>query len=212
MFIPVHRQYPVPLVRQRPNWGDHLDLLGEFLLNLSQVFLPWSRLAGISSAWSCAHCVAHTFVAFVEHISLMTCTSMRACVCVGALVSVHTHTLVQNYPSGFWYGMHLTCKNTPIIPDRNGSMKGPEKFKKLPSPWAIAITRCKELEADPSLSTKPNRSHLDRLRKPCKNAWRKNKLFENGMAVLRLATSHDQKVKFRRYVGMISPNILPTHE
>ena len=60
--------WSVPLVRQRPNWGDHLDLLGEFLLNLSQVFLPWSRLAGISSAWSCAHCVAHTFVAFVEHI------------------------------------------------------------------------------------------------------------------------------------------------
>ena len=137
-----------------------------------------------------------------------------ACMCVCVLVRLFlcTHTLAQNYPCGFWCGMHLTCKNTPIIPDRNGSMKGPEKFKKLPSPWAIAITRCKELEADPSLSTKPNRSHLDRLRKPCKNAWRKNKLFENGMAVLRLATSHDQKVKFRRYVGMISPNILPTHE
>jgi len=92
MFIPVHRQYPVPLVRQRPNWGDHLDLLGEFLLNLSQVFLPWSRLAGISSAWSCAHCVAHTFVAFVEHISLMTCTSMRACVCVLVRLFLYTHT------------------------------------------------------------------------------------------------------------------------
>ena len=26
--------------------------------------------------------------------------------------------------------MHLTCKNTPVIPDRNGLMKGPEKVSK----------------------------------------------------------------------------------
>ena len=26
--------------------------------------------------------------------------------------------------------MHFTCKNTPVIPDRNGLMKGPEKVSK----------------------------------------------------------------------------------
>ena len=93
MFIP----WSVPLVRQRPNWGDHLDLLGEFLLNLRQVFLPWSRLAGISSAWSCAHCLAHTFVAFVEHIyvtdDMYECACMCVCVCWCVCFCTHTHLL-----------------------------------------------------------------------------------------------------------------------
>ena len=31
------------------------------------------------------------------------------------------HTLAQNNLCEFWCGMHLTCKNTPIIPDRSGS-------------------------------------------------------------------------------------------
>ena len=37
------------------------------------------------------------------------------------------HTLAQNYHCEFWFGMHLTCKNTSIMPDRNGSVKRPEK-------------------------------------------------------------------------------------
>ena len=100
----------------------------------------------------------------------------------------------------------LTCKTLQLHLTGMGRWKDPRKIKKLTS------VRRKELEADTSLSTKPNRSHLDRLRKPCKIAWPKNKLFENGMVVLGLAASHDQKVKVRRYVGMISPDILPTHE
>ena len=37
------------------------------------------------------------------------------------------HTLAQNNLCEFWCGMHLTCKNTPTTPDRNGSVKRPEK-------------------------------------------------------------------------------------
>ena len=37
------------------------------------------------------------------------------------------HTLAQNSHCEFWCGMHLTCKNAPITPDRNGSVKRPEK-------------------------------------------------------------------------------------
>ena len=40
------------------------------------------------------------------------------------------HTLAQNNLCEFWCGMHLTCKNTPVIPDRNGFMKEPEKVSK----------------------------------------------------------------------------------
>ena len=36
------------------------------------------------------------------------------------------HTLAQNCHCEFCCGMHLTCKNTSIVPDRNGSVKGPE--------------------------------------------------------------------------------------
>ena len=36
-------------------------------------------------------------------------------------------TLAQNNFCEFWCEMHLTCKNTPIIPDRNGSVRRPEK-------------------------------------------------------------------------------------
>ena len=37
------------------------------------------------------------------------------------------HALAQNNHCEFWCGMHLTCKSIPIIPDRNGSVKRPEK-------------------------------------------------------------------------------------
>ena len=45
-----------------------------------------------------------------------------------------SHTLAQNNHCEFCCGMHLACKNTPVSPDRTGSMKGPEKQWKLSSP------------------------------------------------------------------------------
>ena len=41
------------------------------------------------------------------------------------------------------------AKHTPVIPDRNGSVKRPEKYRKVSI--AIARARCNKLEADPSL-------------------------------------------------------------
>ena len=42
----------------------------------------------------------------------------------------HTHTLAQNCHCEFCCEMHLTCKNNPLIPDRNGSVRGPEKVSR----------------------------------------------------------------------------------
>ena len=39
----------------------------------------------------------------------------------------HTHTLAQKHLCEFWCGMHLTCKNTPIKPDRSHWMIRSEK-------------------------------------------------------------------------------------
>ena len=47
--------------------------------------------------------------------------------------------------------MHLTCKNTPVIPDRSsgvGRWKDPRKHQE--ATIAIARARCSEFEADPS--------------------------------------------------------------
>ena len=41
--------------------------------------------------------------------------------------SANTHTHAKNCHCEFCGGMHLTCKNTPATPDRNGSVKRPEK-------------------------------------------------------------------------------------
>ena len=39
----------------------------------------------------------------------------------------HTRTLAQNCNCEFCCGVHLTCKNNPVTPDRKVSLKGPEK-------------------------------------------------------------------------------------
>ena len=77
--------------------------------------------------------------------------------------TTYTHTLAQNGHCEFCCGMHLACTNTPITPDRNGSTKRPDQVSK--KYHRHSQCRMKNLEADPSLSTKTNRSHLDRLRK-----------------------------------------------
>ena len=77
--------------------------------------------------------------------------------------NLHTHTLAQNGHCEFCCGMHLACTNTPITPDRHGSTKRPDQVSK--SYHRHSQCRMKNLEADPSLSTKTNHSHLERLRK-----------------------------------------------
>ena len=59
------------------------------------------------------------------------------------------HTLAQNNLCEFWCGMHLTCKNTPITPDRIEVMNRLEKESKrnhlhrprLDANW-ISLTDC----------------------------------------------------------------------
>ena len=41
-----------------------------------------------------------------------------------------SNTHAQNCDFKFCCGMHLTCKNIAIKPDRNGSVKGPEKVSR----------------------------------------------------------------------------------
>ena len=48
----------------------------------------------------------------------------------GSLTSIQmVHTLAQNNLSEFCCGMHLTCKNNPVKPDRSGSVTCPEKHR-----------------------------------------------------------------------------------
>ena len=64
------------------------------------------------------------------------------CACMHAYATLYctfsctcTHTLAQNNHCEFWCGMHLTCKNTPITPDRIGLMNWLRKEPtKKPSP------------------------------------------------------------------------------
>ena len=74
----------------------------------------------------------------------------------------HTHML-RMVIANFVVECILRAQNTPITPDRHGSTKRPDQVSK--SYHRHSQCRMKNLEADPSLSTKTNRSHLDRLRK-----------------------------------------------
>ena len=74
----------------------------------------------------------------------------------------HAHRLAQNCHCEFRCRVHLTCKNNPFKPDRRRSLRGPEKS-------CHRHSQCKLEEIGSwSLSTKPYRSQLDRLRKPYK--------------------------------------------
>ena len=78
----------------------------------------------------------------------------------------HTHTHAKNCHCESCCGMHRTCKNNSVTPDRNVLVKGPEKYREVTI--VVARSRCNKVEADPSLPTKPNRSHLDKKRQQCK--------------------------------------------
>ena len=63
-----------------------------------------------------------------------------------APTGAHTHTLAQNCHCEFCCGMHLSCKNTSVIPDRNGSVKGPEKNWEVTIAIASGVAKLKRLE------------------------------------------------------------------
>ena len=58
--------------------------------------------------------------------------------------TLHTH-LLRNILSNYWCGMHRTCKNTSVKPDRNGLMIGSEKLCEeifLSPCWRIYLFWC----------------------------------------------------------------------
>ena len=71
----------------------------------------------------------HNFVTYTSftHNLLHTTLSHTSRCPHTALLHTQTYTLAQNCHVEFCCGMHLTCKSTPIIPDRNGSVKRPER-------------------------------------------------------------------------------------
>ena len=77
------------------------------------------------------------------HISAATEKHAQSC--------THTHLLRTIFANSDVECI-LRAKNIPVIPDRNGSPKRPEKYRKVSI--AIARARCYKLEADPSLVTR----------------------------------------------------------
>ena len=77
-----------------------------------------------------------------------------------------SHTLTQNCHCEVCCGMHLTCKDTSIPPDRNGSVKGPDKVEEA----TIAIA---------SVTAKLNKT---RLRHPCMRKLSKKCLAGSGLS------------------------------
>ena len=86
------------------------------------------------------HHLSHTTL---SHTSLSQTTLSHTTLPHTTLSHTHSvthhlsHTLAQNNLCELSCGMHLTCtcKNTPVIPDRNGSVNRPEK-----KPKSVAMT------------------------------------------------------------------------
>ena len=51
--------------------------------------------------------------------------------------------------------MHLTCKNTSIKPDRNGSVKGPERYQAVAIAIASVGAKLKLLEKEIQMIVMP---------------------------------------------------------
>jgi hypothetical protein len=75
---------------------------------------------------------AHKRLGAFTHRSFYTTKSLHRGICY-TQTRLHTepftHTrLLRNILSNYWCGMHRTCKNTSVKPDRNGLMIGSEKL------------------------------------------------------------------------------------
>ena len=92
-----------------------------------------------------------------------------------------TH-LLRNILSNYWCGMHRTCKNTSIKPDRRELMIRSEKYQKVIPVWP-------QLEATVPSDVVGRSSDCENRA----NEENENKLFWNGVVVLGLATSHIRK-------------------
>ena len=159
------------------------------------------------------HCIAlhytHIHIYIHTHIYIYTYTHTH----IHIHIYLHIYILAQNRHYTFCCGVHLTCKNNPF------NLTGVGHWKDLKNSESYhRHSQCK-LEWSRSWPFPFNKTILlptwqiaktvQALKWP-QNGWKKVEI--GCEVVLGLATSHDQKVKSCRYVGMISPDILPTHE
>ena len=70
-------------------------------------------------------------------------------------IYLHTHTLAQNCNCEFCCGVHLTCENNPVTPDRKGSLKFPEKLWEALIAIASVVAIANEARNDPKLQLLP---------------------------------------------------------
>ena len=110
------------------------------------------------------------------------------------------HTLAQNNLCEFWCGVHPTCKNTPVIPDRKRLMNRSEKDHEE------SISRPL---LDATFPSEPNRYLLDKLKTGClETAW-----WFSGYSHVPLHKIDMKKVTWKkqheksRYVTVISRDI-----
>ena len=118
----------------------------------------------------------------------------------------HTHThshLLRTIIANSDVECILRAKTLQLYLTGMGRWQDLRKYRK--GTIAIAIARCNKLEADTSLSTKPNRSHPDRLRKPSRR-WSDIKwnlkvwvwfetVWKNDMPVLGLPGCHGREME-----------------
>ena len=108
----------------------------------------------------------------------------------GIAATIATH-LLRNILSNYWCGMHRTCKNTSIKPDRNS--------------WRTRNEKLCEGNLSMSLLEGSNRSDAARS----SSIDIENRLVGNSMVVLGLATSHCGKLtwKMKQVRRWASPSI-----
>ena len=131
---------------RRGTYGTGLDLVAHLVplvardiaplcvagVALGDIDLPFC-VAGVAPshihaayAWQAWHLLTH------NSFTHITCTQL--CHTHTQLIYAHTHNfvththLLRNILSNYWCGMHRTCKNTSVKPDRNGLMIGSEKL------------------------------------------------------------------------------------
>ena len=125
----------------------------------------------------------------------------------------HTHTCSELSLRNLFVECILHAKTIPLNLTGVGHWKD---LKNSEAAIAIASPKENELEADPSLSTKPYRSQLDRLRKPCRSSdiklkskspgWFERTVWNIDTPVLGLAGCHNVGEKQCRYKWLIKPH------
>ena len=114
---------------------------------------------------TCIPTYIHTYIHTYTHTHIHTCIRAYVHTCIPTYIHTYIHTyMLRTVIANFDVECILRAKTLQLHLTGMGRWKDPTE--KQEATIAIVNARWNQLEADPSLSTKPNRSHLDRLRKP----------------------------------------------